>query len=156
MDDTLLQEPHEALLPVWEREEQPLSIVLFSGTDDRLTSAAILATGAVVIGRPVFLFLQYWGVEAFRRGHVEQDHGLAPEASPAEAEAIRTQTLRPGWQHWSEILRTAKELGQVDIRACALSTDTFGLTIEDLDPLVDGIEGVASFMSKATGQVIFI
>lgn len=156
MNDTLIDETAEAYAPVPGPVEQPLSIVLFSGTDDRLTSAAILATGAVVIGRPVNLFLQYWGVEAFRRGHVELDHGLAPEANEAEAKAIKAQRLRPGWQHWSEILRTAKELGEVDIRACALSTDTFGLTIEDLDPLVDGIEGVASFMSKATGQVVFI
>jgi peroxiredoxin family protein len=136
--------------------EQPLSIVLFSGTDDRLTSAAILATGAVVLGRPVHIFLQYWGVEAFRRDLVEHEHGLSAEADPPAVEAIRRQRLRPGWQHWSDMLRTAKELGELDIRACALSTDTFGLTLADLDPMVDGVEGVASFMSKATGQVVFI
>src|SRR5205814_5175379 len=68
--------------------DQPLSIVLFSGTDDRLTAAAVLATGAVVMGRKVELFLQYWAVEAFRAGNLEEDHGLAPEASPQGAEHI--------------------------------------------------------------------
>src|SRR5690349_5461269 len=98
--ETLSHELDEVRAPTALPPEQPLSIVLFSGTDDRLTSAAILATGAVVLGRPVHLFLQYWAVEAFRRGNVERPHGLAPEADPAEAEAIRVQRLRPGWQHW--------------------------------------------------------
>ena len=35
--------------------------------------------------------------------------------------------------------------------------DMFHLTKEDLDPIVDGVEGVAAFMtSAAEGQVVFI
>jgi peroxiredoxin family protein len=34
--------------------------------------------------------------------------------------------------------------------------EMFGITKDDLDPLVDDVEGVASFMAEATGPVAFI
>ena len=134
-------------------EEKPLSLVLFSGTDDKLTAAAVLAVGAAAMGRPVNVFLQYYALDAFRAGSVAVDHGLSPQATPDQARSVRGH---PG-QHWSELLRQAKDVGEVDIQACALSMDMYGIDREDLDPLVDGVEGVAAFMASASdGQVIFI
>jgi len=132
-----------------------LSLVLFSGTDDRLSAGAILAAGAAAMGRPVNVFLQYWAVDAFRKDRVTADHGAAPEAGVAGAKLIRESTQGP--RHWSEILRQAKELGDVKVHACALSMELFGITKDDLDPLVDDIEGVASFMGDASaGPITFI
>ena len=48
------------------------------------------------------------------------------------------------------------DLGDVRIHACALSMEMFGITKDDLDPLVDDVEGVASFFSEATNGVTFI
>ena len=136
-----------------EEPEQPLSLVLFSGTDDKLTAAAVLAVGAAVMGRPVNLFLQYYALDAFRAGRVCLDHGQAPGATPAQAASVRSHK----GQHWSDLLRQAKDVGVVDIQACALSMDMYGIGRKDLDPLVDGIEGVAAFMASAgNGQVVFI
>jgi peroxiredoxin family protein len=136
-----------------DEKEQPLSLVLFSGTDDKLTAASVLAVGAVVMGRPVNIFLQYYALDAFRSGKVSSDHGRAPEATADQALAVRSHA----GQHWSELLQQAKDLGEVDIQACALSMDMYGISRKDLDPLVDGVEGVAAFMaSAANGQVVFI
>ena len=136
-----------------DEEEKPLSLVLFSGTDDKLTAAAVLAVGAAAMGRPVNVFLQYYALDAFRAGRVGRDHGLAPEVTPEQAPAVRGHA----GQHWSELLRQAKDVGEVDIEACALSMDMYGIKKDDLDPLVDGVEGVAAFMAAASdGQVVFI
>jgi peroxiredoxin family protein len=135
-----------------ETQEEPLSVVLFSGTDDKLSAAAVLAAGAAAMGRPVHLFLQYWAMDAFRADRIKCDHGLSPEAGAVGAKAVR----RHGGEHWSETLRQVKEIGEVDIQACALSMDMFQLQQSDLDPIVDGVTGVASFMSTATGPVVFI
>lgn len=136
-----------------DEQEKPLSLVLFSGTDDKLNAAAVLAVGAAAMGRPVNVFLQYYALDAFRAGHVTQDHKLAAEATAEQAPVVRAH---PG-NHWSELFKQAKEVGEVDIEACALSMDMFHLRKEDLDPLVDGVEGVAAFMSSAEeGQVVFI
>ena len=136
--------------------EQSLSLVMFSGTDDKLNAAAVLTAGAAAIGRPVHLFLQYWALDAFRRDRIERDHGLAPEAGVAGREAVEG-LRRAGQASWAETLRQAKDLGDVDIQACSLSMDLFHITEADLDPLVDGVEGVTSFwLAAGEGQVVFI
>ena len=136
-----------------DEQEQPLSLVLFSGTDDKLNAAAVLAVGAAAMGRPVNIFLQYYALRAFRAGKVHADHALAWEATDSLASVIRGH---PG-QHWSELLAQAKDVGEVNIQACALSMDMFHLQPADLDPIVDGVEGVAAFMASASeGQVVFI
>jgi peroxiredoxin family protein len=136
-----------------DEQEKPLSLVLFSGTEDKLNAAAVLTVGAAAMGRPVNIFLQYYALDAFRAGHIMSRHTVSPEASSEQESAIRDH---PG-DHWSELLHQAKDVGEVDIQACALSMDMFHLKKEELDPLVDGVEGVAAFMASVSdGQVLFI
>ena len=136
--------------------DQTLSLVLFSGTDDKLQSAAVLTAGAAAIGRPVHIFLQYWALDAFRADRIEHDHGLAPEAGPAGHAAVEAMAAA-GQEPWHATMRQAKELGEVEIQACSLSMDLFEIKPEDLDPMVDGVEGVASFwLAAGDGQVVFI
>jgi peroxiredoxin family protein len=124
--------------------DAPLNMVLFSGTDDKLQAAAVLAAGAAALGRPVNVFLQYWALDAFRADRIERDHGLAPEAGPRQAS-------------WAETFRAAKELGGIDIEACSLSMDLLHIQQADLDPLVDGVEGITAFhLNAGDGQVVFI
>jgi len=135
---------------------EPLNVVLFSGTDDKLQAAAVLTAGAAALGKPVNLFLQYWALDAFRADRIERDHGLAPEAG-AEGRVAVDGLRAAGQASWAETMRQAKELGGVDIEACSLSMDLLHLTPADLDPLVDGVEGVTSFyLNAGEGQVVFI
>jgi peroxiredoxin family protein len=136
--------------------DEPLNLVLFSGTDDRLNAAAVLAAGAAALGRPVNVFLQYWAVDAFRSDRIEGDHGLAPEAGVEGARAVR-EMAAAGQASWAETFRQAKEIGAVDIEACSLSMDLLKLEPTDLDPLVDGVEGVTAFyLNAGDGQIVFI
>lgn len=136
--------------------ERPLNLVLFSGTDDKLTAAAVLTAGAAALGTPVHVFLQYWALDAFRADRIDGDHGLAPEAGTAGRAAV--DALRAAGQtSWADTLRQAKELGGVDIQACSLSMDLLHLDEADLDPLVDGVEGITAFhLAAGEGQVVFI
>jgi len=133
-----------------------LSLVLFSGTDDKLNAAAVLTAGAAAIGRPVHLFLQYWALDAFRADRMGANHGLAPEAGP-QGQAAVTALAAAGQAPWHETLRQAKELGEVEIQACSLSMDLLDINEADLDPLVDGVEGVTAFwLAAGEGQIAFI
>jgi peroxiredoxin family protein len=135
---------------------EPLNLVLFSGTDDKLQAAAVLTAGAAALGKPVNVFLQYWALDAFRVDRIGADHGLAPEAGAAGRLAVDS-LRRAGQTSWAETLRQAKDLGGVDIEACSLSMDLLHLEPGDLDPLVDGVEGVTSFyLNAGEGQVVFI
>jgi peroxiredoxin family protein len=136
--------------------DETISLVLFSGTDDKLTAAATLAAGAAALGKPVKIFLQYWALDSFRTDRIDQDHGLAPEAGP-EGKAKVHAALVAGQSTWANTMRMAKELGEVDIQACSASMDILKLKPSDLDPLVDGVQGVAAFFINAgEGQIIFI
>jgi len=137
-------------------EDQPLAVVLFSGTDDKLNAAAVMTAGAAALGRPVHVFLQYWALDAFRSDRIRNDHGLAPEAG-AEGKAAVDALRAAGQAPWYETLAQAKELGSVDVQACSLSMDVLGIEQKDLDPLVDGVEGVTAFyLNAGDGQIIFI
>jgi len=136
--------------------DEPLNLVLFSGTDDKLQAAAVLTAGAAALGKPVNVFLQYWALDAFRRERIDRDHGLAPEAG-SEGRAHVDQLRSAGQAGWPAVLREAKDLGEVDIQACSLSMDLLGIDQKDLDPLVDGVEGVTAFyLNAGEGHLVFI
>ncbi len=136
--------------------DEPINLVLFSGTDDKLQAAAVLTAGAAALGKPVNIFLQYWALDAFRADRIGADHGLAPEAGSAGRAAV-DDLAAAGQASWADTLRLAKELGGVDIQACSLSMDLLKLESGDLDPLVDGVEGVTSFyLNAGEGQLVFI
>ena len=136
--------------------DESLNLVVFSGTDDKLQAVAVLTAGAAALGKKVNLFLQYWALDAFTKAKIDRDHGLAPEAGD-EGRAAVDALAKAGQAPWAETLRQAKELGEVDIQACSLSMDLLHLEEEDLDPLVDGVEGVTAFYLNADeGQIVFI
>jgi peroxiredoxin family protein len=136
--------------------DESINLVLFSGTDDKLQAAAVLTAGAAALGKPVNVFLQYWALDAFRCERIGRDHGLAPEAG-AEGKGHVEALKIAGQASWAETLRQAKELGGVDIQACSLSMDLLGIEQTDLDPLVDGVEGVTAFyLNAGEGQLVFI
>jgi peroxiredoxin family protein len=131
-----------------------LSIVLFSGTDDKLHAAATIAAGAAAMDRPVNILLQYWALDAFRADRISNNHGLAYDAArPRFNEPVG----RVGEIPWLETFRMAKELGEVTILACAGSLEVLGIDVTTLDPLVDSSGGIATFLVAAEGgQILFI
>jgi peroxiredoxin family protein len=131
-----------------------LSIVLFSGTADKLHAAGTIAAGAAAMGRPVNVLLMYWALDAFRADRIENDHGLAYDASrPRFDEPVG----RLGEIPWLETFRQAKDIGEVSILACSGSLAVLGIDVTTLDPLVDSSGGIASFLMAAEGgQVLFI
>ena len=136
--------------------DEPINLILFSGTDDKLQAAAVLTAGAAALGKPVNIFLQYWALDAFRTSRIGDEHGLAPEAGADGRAAVRALSAA-GQASWADTLRQAKDLGGVDIQACSLSMDLLKLEVEDLDRLVDGVEGVTAFyLNAGGGQLIFI
>ena len=136
--------------------DDSINFVAFSGTDDKLQALAVMTAGAAALGKQVNIFLQYWALDAFSKAKIDVDHGLAPEAG-AEGRARVDAMTKAGQASWADTLRMAKELGGVDIQACSLSMDVLKIEQSELDPLVDGVQGVAAFYINAgSGQIVFI
>ena len=95
---------------------------------------------------------------AQKKMSAKRSRPAAKKAKVRKATRAKVDALAAAGQaSWAETLRQAKELGAVDIQACSLSMDLLGLEETDLDPLVDGVEGVTAFyLNAGEGQIVFI
>ena len=50
---------------------------------------------------------------------------------------------------WMENLIGAKEVGNVKIYACSMTMELFDMKLSDLEPIVDEVTGVATFVERA-------
>ncbi|MGC9112446.1 DsrE/DsrF/DrsH-like family protein [Acidilobus sp.] len=131
-----------------------LSIIVFSGTEDKLIPLGVVSQGAAALGYEVRVFVTGWAMLRFLRKP-------AQPTWPKEFEAMVPQ-LAKGMQmnnvpSWLDMLKEAKNLG-AKIYACSMMAQVMGLKKEDFDPsLIDDVVGVATFLQEAEGgQVIFI
>jgi peroxiredoxin family protein len=125
-----------------------MSIVVFSGTVDKLMAASILATGAAAMGMDVELFLTTWGCVAFRKDDYKTNARVSADFAdygPAMQEAMREKRVST----WRENLLGAKEIGNVHVAACSMTMELYNHKLEDMEPIVDEITGVATFVERA-------
>ncbi len=126
---------------------EQMAIVLTESSDDKLLPFATLVSGALALGFRVDVFASYWGLMAFKK----RAAAPPPEVSPGHGEegARLSRALNaPRAPSWKAILEMAKSIGELHIFACSQSMEMMGLTKADLDPLVDGVTGVATFIDR--------
>ena len=125
-----------------------MAIVCFSGTVDKLLAVSTLTTGAVAMGQDVEIFLTFWGLEAFRKDRVRTNMKFSADFAEYAEPAMQAMQTK-GVRHWLDTLNDAKEIGNVTVKACSMTMELFGWTMDDLDPIVEEVTGVASFIGDA-------
>ncbi len=125
-----------------------MSIVLFSGTVDKLLAVSTLATGAAAMGQEVDIFLTFWGLNAFRKDQVRTNMKFSADFAEFAEPAMQAMQAK-GVQHWLDTLYAAQEIGEVHVKACSMTMELFGWGKEDLDPIVEDVIGVATFVEQA-------
>jgi peroxiredoxin family protein len=125
-----------------------LSIVVFSGTVDKLMAVATLATGAAAMGQEVDIFLTFWGLHAFRKDQVRTNTKFSADFAEFAQPAMQAMQAK-GVRHWLDTLYDAKEIGEVHVKACSMTMELFGWCPEDLDPIVEEVTGVATYVDQA-------
>jgi peroxiredoxin family protein len=130
-----------------------ISIIVFSGTMDKLYPVAILASGAAALGMDVEIFLTFWGLNAFRKEMVHSNTKISKDFEEM-ASTMATIFREKNVPHWFEMLKQAKEIGNVKIYACAMTYDLFNMKKEDLVDIIDGVVGVGEFLSRAKDSKI--
>lgn len=150
-------------------QEDRLSLIVFSGSLDRLIAAFVLATGAAAMGMKVSMFFTFWGTAALRRdakrlgkSFLERMFGwMLPKGvrklplsqmnmgggGPA---MIRYVMKKKGVASVEEMIDIAAELG-VELNVCTMSMDLLGMKpAEMLDYPGLGYCGVAKFLETAS------
>ncbi|MDE1829152.1 MAG: DsrE/DsrF/DrsH-like family protein [Thaumarchaeota archaeon] len=134
-----------------------LSIIMFSGTADKFIPLGVLTQTAANLGVPVSIFVTGWALAGFLKDGQKNVNRMPVEF------ADMVPMLEKGMHDikapsWYEMLKSAKEIGDVKIYACSLMTEIFKIkSKEQLDGIVDDIVGAASFMQQSgQNQIIFI
>lgn len=134
-----------------------LNIIMFSGTADKFIPLGVLTQTAANMGIPVSIFVTGWALMGFLKDGQKNINRM-----PAEFVDL-VPMLEKGMQDikapsWYDMLKSAKEIGNVKIYACSLMTEIYKIkSKEQLDGIVDDIVGATSFMQHSgEGQIIFI
>jgi peroxiredoxin family protein len=149
-------------------QEEKLSLIVFSGSLDRLIAAFVLATGAAAMGMKVSMFFTFWGTAALRLDNVrvkktflERMFGwMLPKGvsklplsqmnmaggGPA---MIRYIMKKNGVASVEEMIEICKETG-VELNICTMSMDLLGMKPDELIDYPDRrFCGVAKFIETA-------
>ncbi len=134
-----------------------LNIIMFSGSADKLIPLGVLTQTAANLGVPVRVFVTGWAMLAFKKNGPSSVNRVTKEFEDL-APLLMQGLTRMKAPSWYEMLKSAKEIGDVKIYACSLMAEALNMKNKsDYDPIVDDIVGAASFMQMAEGgQVIFI
>jgi peroxiredoxin family protein len=149
-------------------QQEKLSLIVFSGSLDRLIAAFVLATGAAAMGMQVSMFFTFWGTAALRRDNVhvkktllERMFGwMLPKGvkklplsqmnmGGGGPMMIRYIMKKNGVASVEEMIEISKELG-VELNVCTMSMDLLGMKPDELiDYPGRTFCGVAKFLETA-------
>ena len=123
-----------------------LAIILFSGSTDKLQAASILISGGAATDTKVRVFATFWGLMALTK------KGVTPRIS-SDFKEYQDQTFKiiseKKVPSWLDLIKQAKETGDVKFYACSMTYDLFGLKREDLLDIFDEVVGVGTFLEDA-------
>jgi peroxiredoxin family protein len=133
-----------------------LSLLLVSGTADKLMAGAIIASGAIANDMDVDIFVSFWGLTEFRKGSKGKIN-LSYDGKDIEKEVLQKMKEKK-IPSWLDMIKQAKDVGNVKVYGCAMFADLMDLKKDDLDPVIDEIIGVSQFvaMAKDSKMTLFI
>jgi peroxiredoxin family protein len=153
-----------------------LSIICFSGEFDKAVAALTMATGAAAVNWEVNLFFTFWGFNIIKKkgGHTPVGTGFLAKVfnllmggrksaplsrlnfAGVSPKLMTGMMKKQNVATLEELYQAAKDLG-VNLFACEMSMNIFGMKREDLDPAVKEVIGVPYFLKYSEGgETLFI
>ena len=122
-----------------------ISIIVSSGSIEKLQMAAMVASVGAVSGNEVIVFISMNALPVFRRG--------AAVETPAEG-VVGKLLVEKKAPAFKQLFQQAVELGDAKILPCSMAMDILGYRQEDIEPYVGAPMGLTKFLDDAaSGQV---
>jgi peroxiredoxin family protein len=122
-----------------------ISVMVISGTIERLQMAAMVASVGAVSGNEVTVFLSMNALPFFRKG--------ANTPAPAEGEMGKLLVAKKA-PPFMQLFESAVELGDAKIFPCSMAMDVFGYEQKDVVPFLGEPLGLTKFLDDASeGQI---
>ena len=122
-----------------------ISIMVISGSIERLQMAAMVASVGAVSGNEVTVFLSMNALPYFRK------NDRTPAPAEGEMGKLLVEKKAPPFK---QLFENAVELGDAKIFPCSMAMDVFGYGREDVEPYLGEPLGLTKFLDDAReGQV---
>jgi peroxiredoxin family protein len=123
-----------------------ISVMVVSGSRERLQMAAMVASVAAVSGNEVTVFLSMNALQYFVK-----DSG---HEAPAEGK-FGAQMQGKNIPAFKTLFMQAVELGDAKVYPCSMAMDVLGLEPEALESYLGEPQGLTKFLSDASGAQIW-
>jgi len=123
-----------------------ISIVVVSGSLERLQMAAMIASVGAVSGNEVTVFLSMNALRYFTRSP-----GEPPPAEGPFGKLLQDKKA-PGFK---QLFHNAVELGDAKLHPCSMAVDVLGVGAGDLEPWLGEPLGLTKFLSDANGGQVW-
>jgi len=123
-----------------------ISVMVVSGSRERLQMAAMVASVGAVSGNDVRVFLSMNALPYFKKG--------AKPPAPAEGEVgelLQTRNAPP----FEQLFQQAAELGDAKIYPCSMAMDILELKPGDLEPHLGEPMGLTKFLDDAADDQVW-
>jgi peroxiredoxin family protein len=125
---------------------QRISIVVVSGSHERLQMAGMVASVGAVSGNEVKVFLSMNALAPFRKG-------AASAASPEGefGKLLAGKKVPP----FKQLFESAVTLGDAKVYPCSMAMDVLGCDAADLEPYLGEPMGLTKFLDDSTGAQVW-
>ncbi|MCL4746847.1 MAG: DsrE/DsrF/DrsH-like family protein [Burkholderiaceae bacterium] len=123
-----------------------ISIVVVSGSRERLQMAAMMASVGAVSGNDVTVFLSMNALQYFVKGH---DAPAPPEGPFGETMAGKNVP------QFKLLFEQAVTLGDAKIYPCSMAIDVMGISEDSLEPWLMEPLGLTKFLSDAQAAQVW-
>ncbi len=130
------------------------AIIMYSGEAEKFIPLGVLTQTAANLGVPVRIFVTGFAMLYFLKNKPEPRFSKEFEDFVPKIHEGMQKIKAPSWY---DMLKDAKEIGDVKVYVCSLMAQVAGVSKEDMDPIVDEIVGATYFFKEtADYEVIFI
>ncbi len=133
-------------------EKKTMSIIVHSGTFDKLMPVFMLASTAASMDTQVNLFFTFWGLNALKKGGLKK--AKLPGMMSIGTSMMKGRMAKAKVPTMDEMLKMCRETGNVKIYACSTTMELMHVPKENLIPEVDDIVGAATFMELALNSEV--
>ena len=130
------------------------TIIVHSGDMDKVSSALIIANGALAMGMEVSLFFTFWGLQRLKKGGLEKGPLSKMNMLGLGKWMVKRKMKKTGVVSLEKMMQDFKELGG-NILACDMTMDIMGIKAEDLrEELISEYCGVGTFIEEARDATV--
>jgi peroxiredoxin family protein len=128
-------------------DRKKMSIIVHSGTMDKLYPVFMLASAGGAMDVDAHLFFTFWGLENLKKGGL--DNSKLPGVMRLGTGMMKGRIKNANVPTLQELLELCREMGTIKIYACSTTMELMKVNKEELIPEVDEIIGAAAYLDIA-------